>query len=78
MHTIVYGAKTFILENPDSVKLMLQAKAAKERGDLAAADFIKDAVEAETGRVFCEAAGVTSTLIGPPRPVEECETAIAA
>lgn len=50
MQTIVYGAKTFILENPTAAKLMSEANQYRNAGRLEAGqDLVSLAVKVETG-----------------------------
>ena len=50
MQTIVYGAKTFILENPTAAKLMTEASQFRKAGELETGhELVSLAVKVETG-----------------------------
>ena len=52
MQTIVYGAKTFILENPTAAKLMNEANQLRSAGDLEmGTTLVRLAVQLESGSI---------------------------
>jgi len=64
MQTIVYGAKTFILENPTAAKLLLDAKLLRETGLAdASEELVNLAVKVETGTLT----GNEALLIAHPQ-----------
>jgi hypothetical protein len=65
MQTIVYGAKTFILENPTAAKLMNEANQLRTLGNLETGqELVSLAVKVETGSMT---AGEALMLAYPQR-----------